>query len=116
MSHVTEDLESGQRLVPTAGKPVRLVDQPYGRLRRVTVHALPSNTEGKIVYVGGPQTYAGEGDEVGYRGEPLYKRFDGPDSWSWDDFDPYYLHIDSEVSGEGVSFTLYGLQQAQRPA
>ena len=109
MSHEREELESGQRLVETAGRPVRLVDRPYGKIARVEIDVLPSNTVDKAIYVGGPQTYAGEGDEQGYRGRRLVNRTDGPDAWSYENIDPYHVHIDSEVSGEGVSFCLYGV-------
>lgn len=110
MSHAQESLESGQKLVETAGKPVRLVDRPYGRLERVEVDVLPGNTAGAAIYIGGPQTYAGEGGAQGYRGRRLENRATGPDAWSYDNIDPHNVWVDSEVSGEGVSFCLYGVR------
>ena len=94
---------SGRKTVGTAGHPERLWPTPLGRIR-IEVDVLPDNTADSAVYIGGPQTYAGTGGQMGRR---LMRRAAGGDSWVKDSYDPHDVWIDAENSGEGVSFLLH---------
>lgn len=97
---------SGRKLVASAGHAERLYHQDVGTIMRVEVDVLPDNTADSAVYIGGPQTYAGTGGQMGRR---LAQRASGGDSWVRDHINPYHVWIDAENDGDGVSFLLHGI-------
>ena len=82
-----------------------------GRIASVELDVLPDNAADSAVYIGGPQTYAGTGGQMGRR---LVERADGGDSWTRENIDPYHVWVDVENDGEGVGFYLDGVSYGQR--
>ena len=101
---------SGRKTVAVAGHPERLWPVPLPGTVRIEVDVLPDNTEGSAIRIGGKETHAGTGGEMG---RPLWNRFDGPDSWAWNNIDPYdvWVAVSDGNEGDGVSFLLYGVDQ-----
>jgi hypothetical protein len=96
---------SGRVTITFANKPVRLWPVSLDRLPRVEADVLPSNAADEAIYIGGPETSAGEDGEMG---RPLWQRDRGGDSWAWDNIDPFNVWI-AGPAGAGVSFLLYGV-------
>lgn len=99
---------SGRKTILTPGHPERLWPTDVGRLQRVEVDVLPDNTDDTAVYIGGPQTTARTGGEMG---RPLWQRDRGGDSWVRLDINPYHIYVDVQDGngGEGVSILLHGI-------
>jgi len=96
-------MTSGRKTVKTPGHPESLSDVPIP-VAWIEIEALVSNSTSSAVYVGGPETFARAGGEMGTR---LVTDGTRGDRITFNGVDLSTIFVDAQNAGEGVSYT-YG--------
>lgn len=91
-------LVSGVRRVNAIGHAEPLTDYPLMAMR-LHLEAIPANTD--LVYVGGPETHAGQPAGSSLMGDATNKK---PGGFVFDNVDLQNVYVDALVADEGVSW------------